>query len=281
MSIRQLLDQATEYLDYHGIEESRLDAQVLCSHVLKVTRSELLAHLDDPVQRYQGQELDRLLARRVNREPIAYITGHKEFYGLNFLVTPDTLIPRPETELLVETVLQMTRSGAEVGDVAVDVGTGCGAIAVTLAVYLPEARLYATDISSTALEIARKNAIRHRVSHRMDFVQGDLLKPFRGRFALIVANLPYIADNQLMELEDDIKKHEPHRSLTGGSAGLDIIGRLLENAGDFLNPEGAVLLEIGYQQGEAVKEIAMQYFGDKHIEIIRDIRMNDRVVAII
>ncbi len=277
MSVRQALQDATESL-LQGFEEGRLEAGILLSRVLGINRSELISHLEDTLSSDQTKELDQLIRRRLNHEPVAYITGNREFFGLDFHVTPATLIPRPETEFLVEKTLDLARSRAV--SIA-DIGTGCGAIAIALAVNLPEALIYAVDISITALEIARGNSQRHGVADRIQLLHGNLLQPLDDRgMDIIVANLPYVSNQEMAELSEDIRRHEPELALAGGPEGLDYIDRLLAQAGEKLHSGGAVLLEIGCGQGDAVVELVGKYFAGAGVNVLSDLGGNDRVVVV-
>ncbi|MFO8101379.1 MAG: peptide chain release factor N(5)-glutamine methyltransferase [Dehalococcoidia bacterium] len=277
VSVRQSLQASIESLSYHGFEESRLEAEVLLACVLGIDRSRLILHLEESLSPFEGEQLERLIRRRLNHEPIAYITGHKEFFGLDFLITPATLIPRPETELIVEKALELARG--KPASIA-DVGTGCGAIAVVLAAHLPDVKVYATDISNDVLEAARENARRHGVAERIRFLWGDLLQPVDGPVDMIVANLPYISEREMSELSEDVRLHEPELALAGGSAGLDYIERLLAQASGKLNSGGAVLVEIGYDQGRAVMALARKHFPDSGVEVLADLNGHDRLVMV-
>jgi len=279
MSIRNAIQSAAERFEDAGIGDSRLEAEVLIAYVMGSSRGTLLANQDEHLPIENQQRLNECIARRLNREPIACITGHKEFFGLDFIVTPDTLIPRPETELLVEQVLQIVKSKSDCRWIA-DIGTGCGAIAVALAVHLPGVKVLATDISPAALEVAKQNAKRAGVSDRIQFVCGDLLDPLNGIFDIIVANLPYVSDEEMKELPRDVRQYEPHVALAGGPQGLDFIDRLLFQAGDRVNPGGSILLEIGYKQGRTVRELANRYLPQADVEVMQDLGGNDRVAVI-
>ncbi len=279
LTIGNAIQSAAERLESVGIGDSRLEAEVLLAYVTGNSRGTLLANPEEHLSIEDQQRLNECIARRLNREPIAYITGHKEFFGLDFVVTPDTLIPRPETELLVEKVLHTVSKSTLVRHIA-DIGTGCGAIAVALAVHLPGVKVWATDISPAALEVAKQNAARAGVSDRLQFVCGDLLDPLDEMFDIIVANLPYVSDEEMDELPSDVRRYEPPGALAGGKQGLDFIERLLFQAVDRLNAGGTLLLEIGYLQGSAVRELANCHMPQANIRIIQDLNGNDRVVVI-
>jgi release factor glutamine methyltransferase len=211
---------------------------------------------------------------------VPYLTGARGFYHLNFYVTPDVLIPRPETEHLIEAALVWGRDRA--GLRIADVGTGSGAIAITLARHLPGSRVWAVDVSAAALDVARNNASRHGVADRIAFVLGDLLEPAitaGQRFDLIAANLPYIPSAELDTLE--VVKHEPRLALDGGADGLDVIRRLLDQASRVLADEGLILLECAAGQGERVAALSRAAFPDAAVDVIPDLAGHDRVVRII
>ncbi len=275
--VRQALHNAVESLLENDFEEGRLEAELLLASVMGLNRTELLLRLDDDLSTDQTEELERLLRRRLNHEPIAYIIGHKEFFGLDFHVTPATLIPRPETELLVEKALELARGQAI--SIA-DIGTGCGAIAVTLAAHLPEAEVYAVDVSAAALKIAESNAQIHGVAERVHFMQGDLLQPLTKSVDIILANLPYVSDREMGKLDEGVFRHEPETALAGGTEGMDQIERLLLQAGDKIRSGGIILLEIGCEQGASVLELAARYFPLAESELCTDLSRNDRVVVI-
>lgn len=279
MLVREALAQATFQLENQGVESPRLDAELLLAHVLGVNRAALFAR---PERRLTLKELTRyrdLVARRAAREPLAYLLGHREFFGLDFVVGPDVLIPRPETELLVEHALRLAR--ARPGPVRIaDVGTGSGAIAVALAVHLPEAIVFALDHSPAALAIAARNAQSHGVGDRVHFCCGDLLAPLLETVDLIVANLPYVTTGEWEALPPEIRDHEPRSALDGGPDGLTFIRRLLETALPHLQPDGAILVEIGAGQGQMVLSLAVQHFPQAHVELYQDYAGWDRIVMI-
>jgi release factor glutamine methyltransferase len=216
----------------------------------------------------------------MSHEPTAYITGHKEFFGIDFKVSPSTLIPRPDTELLVETAIKLANAALPQSCLIADIGTGCGAIAIALALHLPQAKIYAIDISAAALEVAEINCQKHRVSNRVRLLQGDLLEPLPEPVQLIVANLPYISEPELAKLPLEISMFEPQLALAGGKDGLVQIEKLLSQARGKLLSGGAVLLEIGYDQGSAVKDLARKYFTSARVSVATDLSGLDRVVTI-
>lgn len=278
MELRGALTQAAAVLEKAGIKGARLDAEVLLAHALGLTRAQLYARLDQRLSPQDRERYQALLARRARHEPVAYIVGHRAFYGLDFFVDRRVLIPRPETELLVERAISMARARSL--RLIADVGTGCGAIAVTLAVHLPEATLYALDASPDALAVAEANCRRHGVEGRVRLLLGDLLSPLPQPVDLIVANLPYIPRGELRGLPRAIRDYEPLAALDGGEDGLEAIRRLLAQAGEHLRPRGAILLEIGADQGPAVVALARRHFPTARAEIAKDYAGLDRVVIV-
>lgn len=279
-SISQAIFSAKNVLEEKGFDEGRLEAELLLSHVLDLSKTEIHTKLDEKLSLKQSRELDSLIQRRLNHEPIAYIMGHKEFFGLEFYVTPDTLIPRPETELLVEKALEIAKERSLQGGLIADIGTGCGAIAISLAVCLTNIEVYGIDISPTALEVAASNSKKHHVSNRIDLIEGDLLEPLPQPVDIILANLPYISDCRMRELSDDIRVFEPHVALSGGPDGIYEIRRLLDQAGEKLCAGGALLLEISSEQKATVTSLALKYFPEAAVEVISDLSGYERVICI-
>jgi release factor glutamine methyltransferase len=290
-SIRQLLIEATQLLQEEGLDTPRLDAEVLLGHVLGLTRAQIHAH---PDRRLDATKLDsyrELIERRRQHEPVAYILGYKEFYGLDFYVDRRVLIPRPETELLMEKGLEIGQAASRLLAMA-DVGTGCGAIAISLAVHLPQATIYALDASAEALEVAALNRRRHSVEERVHLLQGDLLSPLPEPVDLIVANLPYVCATEWEQLPRTIATYEPRSALDGGLNGLDAIRRLLAQAQSHLKPQVTILLEIGATQGAAVTDLARHsfdkpstllrtpYFSAATVEVVQDYAGLDRMVVV-
>ncbi|HSJ56920.1 MAG TPA: peptide chain release factor N(5)-glutamine methyltransferase [Anaerolineae bacterium] len=272
------VEQGRLRLESEGVESPRLDAELLLAHVLGGNRAAVLAH---PERRLTPKELTRyraLVERRSEREPLAYVVGRREFYGLDFAVDRRVLIPRPETELLVERAVKRARQVA--APRIADVGAGSGAIAVTLAVQLPAAAVYALDASAGALEVTAENARRHGVAGRVTCLQGNLLEPLPERVHLIVANLPYVTTAEWQELMPEIRGYEPRQALDGGQDGLDLVRALLANAGPWLEPGGAVMLEIGAGQGEAAVGAAREYLPQANVSVEQDYAGLDRVVVL-
>jgi release factor glutamine methyltransferase len=255
----------------------QLDARLLLEHLLDVPHSYLVVHHNQPLTTDQEQQYKQLLERAQQQEPIPYITGNAPFFDFGLHVTPAVLIPRPETELLVETAVAYAQQHNS--QTAVDVGTGSGCIAIALARFLPRVQVTAVDISPAALAIAQQNAQR-LAPNRIQFQQSDLLQAVAGPVDLIVANLPYVTSGEWQSLADGVKLHEPALALDGGEDGLELIRRLLEQAITRLLPNGAIFLEIGWQQGQSAQVMAQQYFSQANIVVLPDYAGHDRIVKI-
>ena len=262
-----------------GVEEAHLEADVLVRRVLGLERADLLARPETPLAPSQAATLEGLLARRLRREPLAYVLSRREFHGLDFRVTPAVMVPRPETETLVEEALAW--AGARPAPVAVaDVGTGSGCIAVSLAVRLPGARLLATDVSPAALAVADENIRRHGVAGRVRLLSGHLLQPLPYRVDLIVANLPYVPTGRFDGLQPEVRDYEPRLALDGGPDGTDLLRPLLRQAGAYLRPGGAVMLEIDEEQGCTMAQEARSAFPAASVRVRRDLAGRDRVLVV-
>lgn len=271
-TIRAALRRARATLS--ASESANLDAQALLTHVLQVERAFLFAHAEYALDAKQTSAFEAMLARRAQGEPIAYITGTKGFYDLEFLVTAAVLIPRPETELLLEEALRLTLSGSNCA--VADIGTGCGALALTLARRRPSCNVYATDISAEALAMARQNAESYAAA--VHIFCGNLAQPLidRGiKLDLLMANLPYIGTDELTTLP--VSRWEPRLALHGGADGLDLIRGLLRQLPQVCNPGAHILLEIGADQGRAVSQLARGCLA-KDITVLTDYAGLDRIV---
>ena len=284
-TIQQVLEQATISLTQVDEADARFDAQVLLSHILHTERSFLYAYPEHELTPEQEQQYQALIERRSRGEPVAYLIGHKEFYGLDFLVDQRVLIPRPETELLVEAALNACRKMLDAGHtpIVVDIGTGSGAIPVTLAVI--ESRLpylYASDISDDALDVALLNCQRHHVEDRIRLLHGDLLGPLPEAVDILTANLPYIGTDELEEIPLDVRAYEPHLALFSGPLGLDIIVRFIQELQYSQKlKEGAILLfEIGYRQHEALTSILQEIWPQAILTFMKDFAGWNRVLQV-
>lgn len=257
----------------------RLDAEVLLAGVLGVSRAYLLAEGGQTLTSAQHAALRQLLERRAALEPIAYITGHKAFYGLDFYVDRRVLVPRPETELLVELALAWVKARPRSAPLRIaDIGTGSGCLAVTLAYLLPGAQIFAVDLSADALDVAALNAARHGVAARVALLEGDGCTPLPGPVALIVANPPYTV---LDEVDENVRRWEPHLALDGGAErGFAHVARLLRQMPAALEPGGAALVEIGAWQGRVALATARELFPGAHVALHPDLAGRDRVLAI-
>lgn len=282
--IGDLLSSLQQQFDSYS-ETASLDAQVLIAHILEKPRSWVLAHPEATLSLEQENALDLALGRLQNGEPLPYVLGQWEFFGLAFNLTPSVLIPRPETELLVEFTIQWLKTRPHLLNPArhlriVDVGTGCGCIAISLAFHFPGLQLLAIDISRAALQVAFENAKRHQLLQSFHFIQTDLLSSFPNRpvFHLICANLPYIPQETLPRLP--VSSREPVLALDGGHGGLDVIERLLHEAQPRLYPGGLLLLEIEASQGQSVPALAQQIFPTATVHLLRDLAERDRLVSI-
>ncbi len=315
-TIQKLLNWVTEYLGNKGIDSPRLSAELLLSHVMSLKRIELYTQFDKTVAKQQLDELHNLIERASQYEPIAYLTGKTEFYCLELAVSPDCMIPRPETELLVERAIEFLRgrpvrnstlhkitqkekisNGARTGEQLVcDLCTGCGCIAIALARNYPDANIIATDISDAALAVAAKNIEKHQLKNRIKLLCGDLFDPLvpqldvekparrsgsEGGFDLIVCNPPYVSAPEFEKLDKNVKDYEPKLALFAGADGLDVYRRIIEKADSFLKADAALMLEIGYAQGQAVRELLEQANCFAGITIEKDPHNNDRIVTAI
>ncbi|MEM8884135.1 MAG: peptide chain release factor N(5)-glutamine methyltransferase [Planctomycetota bacterium] len=253
MNVRELIAKSASWLSDRGSESGRLEAELLLAHVLDVERLRLYLDADRPLVDHEVDAFRELIKRRARGEPVAYLTGTKEFYGIALEVTPDVLVPRPETELIVD------RARALEPKRILEIGTGSGAIAVACAARLPEATIVATDIAPEALAVARRNA--ESFADRIEFREGDLFEPVGDdeRFDLIATNPPYVAIGDAMP---NVHDHEPHVALYAGADGLDIVRRLLAEAPRYLVPGGTLLCEIADEQSAAVRELAEPHFAE-------------------
>ena len=282
-SIRSALLRGAQVLSRAGIESHRLDAEVLLHHVLDMEKEQLYVNGDVPISAGQEAQFRELLLRRSRREPVAYITGHKEFWSLDFFVTPAVLIPRPETEMLVEVALQYVRrltSGSSVK--VLDIGTGSGAVSVCLAKEQAAMEIVAVDISRVALDVARINTRRHGVADRIRFLPGDLfapVKPLPETFDLIVSNPPYIRTGELSMLAPEICEWEPTIALDGGPDGIDSYRRIIGEGHRYLTPTGSIVLEIGADMASAVVDLFSRSGCYGPASVYQDYAGKDRVVA--
>jgi len=280
MTLSEALRSASNILSTAEIEDALVEAELLLCHILGVSKAQLYSQPERLLTAEEAGHLQQLVQRRLLREPTAYILERCEFYGFDFYLDRRVLIPRPETELLVEKAIEFVspRLSAESGFIIADIGTGCGAVAISLALSLPEVRIYATDISDSALQVASVNCQRHKVGGRVKLLQGDLLEPLPEPVDVIVTNLPYIRDCELQKLAPEITDYEPVIALSGGEDGLDKIRCLLHQAPGKIRPGGCLLLEVGQGQDEAVSSIINSHFPQAGVELIPDLSGINRVM---
>jgi release factor glutamine methyltransferase len=277
MTLREALTVAAAQFasDEHLRATAIRDAELLLLHILQIPRVTLIAHPDEELSANQRAAYEDSIARRLHHEPIQYITGQQEFYGLAMKVTPAVLIPRPETEHLVEAVLKLLPANEPLK--LADIGTGSGAIAIALAAHLPQAAITALDISAEALAIATANALEHKVADRIRFLQSDLLSalnPEAETFDAIVSNPPYVAEADRETLHPQVRDHEPATALFAGKTGLDIYRRLIPQAHAALKPNGLLALEIGHDQQDAVASLLQTWW---NVCFIKDLQQIPRV----
>jgi release factor glutamine methyltransferase len=266
----ELVRWTGEYFKTHGVESPRLDAELLLAHALGARRIDLYLRFDQPLQADERAGFRELVRRRAReRVPVAYLTGTREFWSRALRVTPDVLIPRPETEVLVQLAAKLAPRRAA------DIGVGSGAIALALALELPELQLEGVDVSEAALAIARENLAAHGVAERVTLRYGRGLAPLQGRFDLIASNPPYVPSAELDQLAPELR-HEPRIALDGGPDGLDVVRELVAGAGEKLVPGGHLLLEIGADQAERTREL-LRAAGAAAVEIHPDLAGRARV----
>jgi release factor glutamine methyltransferase len=271
-----------EALREAGIEEPEIEAPVLLQHVLGQSRAWIYQHPDSEMGATALGELSRLVEARRAGEPLAYLVGAREFFGRPFFVDPRVLVPRPETEELLERAMAYARGmrpECHRNVRIVDVGAGSGILAVSLAVEIPEAIVYGIDRSIDALAVARQNVARHGVAARVRLIQSDLLEGLTGRFDLIVANLPYVPSAEVESAAPEVRR-EPRLALDGGPDGLGQIRRLLHQAPAHLSPSGGLFMEIGWNQGAEVVRLAREAFPNRVVTLHPDLAGRDRVVAV-
>ncbi len=278
-TIGSLLKWTQQYFSTKGVESPRLDAEVLLSHILQKERIYLYVHFDEPLEGAELARFREMVKQRVKRVPVAYIIGEREFMGLPFKVSPAVLVPRPDTEILVEAVIK--ELGEKTDPVFVDIGTGSGAIVLSILKNIESAQAAAVDISAEALAIARENAERLELAERVDFFQGDLYEPVQGRiFDAIVSNPPYIPDADIEGLEPEVREYEPYGALAGGVDGLDFYRKLVNEGAELLRPGGFIAFEVGIHQAQAVAALANVDPAFSKTEIVKDYAGIDRVVIL-
>lgn len=283
-TIAEAIQEGARRLQATGVSEARRTAGVLLGHVLGFDRTHLFTRSNEAIDGSRYQEYLRLIERRAAGEPLQYILGHQEFYGLDFIVTSAVLIPRPETEFLVERVIDLAHKSEPSAPLIVDACTGSGCIAVTLAVNLPRARVIATDISSAAIEVAQLNAVRHAVDERSEFLAGDLLAPLDGRglenaVDILASNPPYVAEGRPELIQREVREWEPATALFGGADGLRFYRRLLVDGLRYVKPGGYLVCEIGYTQLDAITEL-IAASGWQLLDVTHDLQGIPRTLAV-
>lgn len=279
-TIKKLLDWTTEYFKKYSIEWPHLEAEILLAHSLGVPRIQLYVQFERVLSPDELAEYKKLILRRSKHEPIAYITGKQPFMSLEFEVNPSVLIPRPETEKLVEVTIDAAKEIKN--PIIADLGTGCGAIAVSLAKYLPEAKIYATDTSKEAIEVAKANAEKHGVQDRCTFFVGDLLEPLKelkGKLDIITSNPPYVKTGDIDSLQPEIKDFEPRHALDGGEDGLKFYKKIVGEADVYLKERGLLVFEIGADQAKAVDEMLSLTQKYEKSKIYKDLSGIERVIV--
>jgi release factor glutamine methyltransferase len=281
MSVLQRVIEARERFLRAGIppDQAAIDAEILARHVLGQDRATYLAHRDEPIADDESERLEAMVRRREGREPVAYILGEREFWGLSFLVSPAVLIPRPETEAIVERALALIDDARRAWRLA-DVGTGSGCLAVALAHERGNATVIATDISEPALGVAAANALRHGVDSRIRLIRTSLLDDVPGPFDLIVANPPYVPVGTRDGLQPDVRDHEPGTAVFGhGADGLDEVRLLMTQTPERLVPGGWLLMEFGFGQGDAVRSAVNAVPELRLMEVLRDLQGHERTLV--
>lgn len=281
---RTLLDVlrlSTTYLAEHGSATPRLDAELLCAHALGLRRIDVYLQFDRPLREDELDTTREFVRRRARGEPVAYLTGVREFYGRPFAVDPSVLIPRPETETLVDVALRHLRDAPDDPREAriADLGTGSGCIAVSLAAEMPGLRVVATDISAAALTVAQRNAERHGVEERITFVQGSWGDALEGAFDMVVSNPPYVTVEELADAAPDVRDFEPHVALLGGADGLDVYRALLGSLHGTLRDGARLLFEIDPRRAETVSSLITDAFAGAETVVVQDLAGHDRVVG--
>ena len=281
MRLREAWARSRRRLERATIPDADIEAQVLLRNWLGIDRATFHASRDRELSDKDATAFERTVERRIEGEPLSYITGHREFYGLDFVVTPDVLVPRQETEFLVEAVLEYARSFGRNGSALTiaDVGTGSGAIAVALGRHLPNATVYATDVSRAALRMADENVRRHGLEGRVHLRQGDLFEALDGPVDVVASNPPYLSDDEVVDLPPDVK-WEPRLALAAGSDGMDVLRGLIVGTCDYVKPGGLLAFEIDPRRLEAVESLARKTFAGGEITVVKDYAGLDRVVTV-
>ena len=278
MTLRHAWVSSQRQLSDHGICDAWLEAEVLLRHTLSLDRAGFFASLSQKLENKARESFEKLISRRLTREPLAYITGHREFFSLDLELTPDVLIPRQETELLVEAVIEYGRAHSHPITVA-DVGTGSGCIAIAIAIAIPSATVLATDLSTRALKIAHRNCLKHHVEGRVHLLEGDLLNALDGPVDVVVCNPPYLTPTEIQNSKEEVK-HEPQIALLGGEEGTDILTKLFNDVPRYLKPGGLLCVEIDPRRANATRSLVQKGFAGCRYEINRDLVGVERTLKV-
>ena len=278
-TVGKIIEWTTAHLKKHGSDTPRLEAEILLAHTRKCPRIQLYVNFGEKLTDAERSVMRDLVKRRAQSEPVAYLVGHREFYGLDFRVTPAVLVPRPETETLVLEALNLVKSTA--APRILDLCTGSGCVAVAIAFHHKTAQMTATDLSPAALEITKENAAKHAVGDRIQYGEGDLFAalPQPERFDLIVSNPPYVAEREIESLPADVRNHEPLLALRAGSQGLDVISRLVAQAPQYLNPGGSLLIEFSPEQAVAVSALIEATGAFESSRLVKDPSGRTRIIV--
>lgn len=287
VTVASILAEGAALLARHGVETARLDAERLVAHCLQTTRLDLYKRATQTLTETEVHRIRSVFERRAKREPLQYIIGDQEFWGFEFIVAPGVFIPRPETERLVEKAIAWLDQERDEGELRIilDLCTGSGCVAISIAKHAPSARLYATDLSPAALELAQANARRHGLGKRITFLCGDLFEPLmtfglEGRIDLILSNPPYVPTGLIQGLQPEVSLYEPKEALDGGPDGLETIRRLIIQAHSYLSSRGRLLLEIGDQQAAPLTRWLKDHYPEAHLEFRLDLAGIKRVACI-
>ena len=283
-TVAQAITEGAQRLGASCVDEERRTAGLLLCYVLQIERTHLLTRAQEEIDEPSYHRYLELVERRAEGEPLQYITGHQEFYGLDFIVTPEVLIPRPETEFLVERVVEIAKELSEEPLLIADVGTGSGCVAVAVAMLIPRARVIATDNSHAAIEVARRNAERNGVIDRVEFLVGDLLKPLAERslrraISILASNPPYVDKEESKLIQREVRDWEPHAALFGGAGGLEFHRRLLTDGLEYAKPGGYLVFEIGYGQLDAISKLIAESAWEL-IDVTRDLQNMPRTLTV-
>lgn len=278
-TLGQFLRKTERRFAVGGIGDARIEADLVWMTILEVSRAELYARMADSPSDAEAQSAEELIQRRLRHEPTAYLLGHREFYNIDLLVGVGALIPRPDTEALVEEALRIA-AGLPAPVTIADVGCGTGAIGLAIAANLPNAHVYATDLYPAALELARRNTDRLGLAERVDVLEGDLLAPLPGPVDMITSNLPYVESGEIPTLDPEVRLYEPREALDGGDDGLDLIRRFLVDVPCYLKPSGVLLMEMDPRQIARASAFAAEVVPGANIRIVQDLTRRDRVLVL-